>query len=120
MKTRSGFVSNSSSSSFIIMGVPLNESIEALMRKIVPPEADEEDWDYYDRYQSITGLSVLYTERPHAYLVGQIIADVGSDGDYLEFKEYSIYDLEILASNVMRQLGLGDLQPKLMMGTRPS
>lgn len=102
------------------MGIPLTPSIEGLMNGIVPKEQDEADWDYYDRFQAKTGLGILYTEKPHKHLIGRILADVGSDGDYLEHQEYSIYDLEIMASEVMRELGLGDLQPKLMLGTRPS
>jgi hypothetical protein len=120
MKMRSGFVSNSSSSSFIVMGIPQTQDVEALMRKILPQEEGEENWEYENRFSEKTGLRSLYTERPHSNVIGKVIADVGSDGDYLEFEEFSVKQLELMASEVRTALGGGDIEPKLMLGTRPS
>lgn len=49
MKIRSGFVSNSSSSSFVLMGFEYSE--KDLLKKIGYVSEDEDDWD--DKFQAI-------------------------------------------------------------------
>jgi hypothetical protein len=122
MKTRQGFVSNSSSSSFVIVGAKLTKKLEAAIKKKLGISDDDDDWQYEkeDEIDKL-GISILYTEdtKDGCYTVGKILADVGSDGDFLETQSYSIDDLNKMAEKVRKVLG-DDVDVKLMMGTRPS
>jgi len=122
MKTRNGFVSNSSSSSFVIVGTKLTKKLENRLKEKLDVKPTDEDWQY-EKEDEIAklGISILYTEdsKDGCYTVGKVLADVGSDGDYLEKQSYSLEQLVIMAGAVRRVLG-NDTDIKLMMGTRPS
>lgn len=95
MKIRSGFVSNSSSSSFIILGVPSNESIEK------------------------EGIESLYVEGEDGdYINGYIIADYDPyEGD---FGEISSVDLHEKIEFIANTLEVEPNKVKLIYGVRPS
>ena len=121
MKTRNGFVSNSSSSSFVIVGTPLTKKLETRLKEKLGVKSDDEDWQY-EKEEEIEklGISILYTEGPGSgHTVGKVLADVGSDGDFLERQSYSIDQLNYMADQVRKVLG-EDVDIKLMLGTRPS
>ena len=100
MKVRNGFVSNSSSSSFIIIGVPSSTNIE---------EDDEQ--------MEKTGLSSLYVEMSeYDYITGIVLCD--SD-DYLEESTTSFLELQKMAQKVADALNVDISEVKLMTGTRP-
>jgi len=122
MKTRNGFVSNSSSSSFVIVGTPLTKKIETRLKEKLGVKPDEDEWQY-EREEEIEklGVSILYTsdDSDGSYTVGKVLADVGNDGDFLERKSYSIDQLNFMADQVRKVVG-EDVDVKLMLGTRPS
>jgi len=122
MKTRQGFVSNSSSSSFVIVGTKLTKKLEAAIKEKLGVAAGDDDWQYEkeDEIHKL-GIEILYTEdtKDGCYTVGKVLADVASDGDCLESQSYSIDDLTKMAKEVRKVLG-ENVDVKLMMGTRPS
>jgi hypothetical protein len=101
MKIRNGFVSNSSSSSFIIVGVKNNKPL------------DESDLP--------KGIESLYVEgSEYDYVTGIVLADVSDDGDYLEEKSISFSEINEMAEKVSTALNVDIDEVKLIMGTRPS
>jgi len=113
MKIRQGFISNSSSSSFVVLGARLENK---------PESVSDEDWD--KMCEDLNSISVLYTESPSKYIVGKVLADISSDGGgYLEDMEVSLDDLQKDAKKVKKEvkkiLGI-DIEPKLISGTRPN
>ena len=92
MKIRSGFVSNSSSSSFIVLGVYSNDDAE------------------------IEGLDSVYIEgNEYEYAKGIVLADT----EY--FDEIGIEDLNISEKieEVSNLLGIDKSEIKLIYGSRP-
>lgn len=120
MKTRQGFVSNSSSSSFIVIGTKFTPTVEATLKARIPNPPDDDEWLYDGTISKLTdGLSVLYI-GDNERVIGDVLADVSSDcGDYLEPKDYTVAQLVEKIEKVQSVVGpLADV--KLMMGTRPS
>ena len=66
-------------------------------------------------------IKSLYIEgSKYDYVVGKVLADVGSDGDYLEEKGFSFGKLNEMAQEVATALDVDINEVKLLMGTRPS
>jgi hypothetical protein len=102
MKVRNGFVSNSSSSSFVILGVTRTNVDEDF-------DIDEEDLG--------EGIDTLYTESgDYDYVSGFILAD---GDEYLEDNELSFAELREMAEKVSKALDVDIEEVKLIMGTRP-
>jgi len=105
MKIRNGFVSNSSSSSFIMIGVPssaLNADIE----------------NDFDSHYEKDGLESLYVERRgYDYIVGHVLIDSGDeelgDGDI------TVDELILKSTEISNKLGVSIDKVKLYYGTRP-
>jgi hypothetical protein len=92
MKIRSGFVSNSSSSSFVMIGVYTNDET------------------------SIPGLRSLYLDdSDYTYAKGIVLAD----DEYMEYVNISIDKVQEHAKTVSEKLGIDISEVKLIAGTRP-
>lgn len=123
MKIRNGFVSNSSSSSFVIRGMKI-DSEEIIKTLNIPKSEIEEIEDDYDIYeflgQKFNGLSVeadgnYFGEIDYGTLViGKSLGDL-KDGDVTEFKDRTEEeDKEIL--DVFEKLGFkGKLSTYIQM-----
>ena len=116
MKIRNGFVSNSSSSSFVVLGARIAK----------PENVDEKVWEDLECGSPKYKINVLYHETQGGveYVVGQVLADVSSEcGGCLEDKDYPLKTLTTQAKSIKKYvkdiLGL-DITPSLIMGTRPS
>lgn len=97
MKIRNGFVSNSSSSSFVVIGVKRdNEDDEELLEEI--------------------GLSSLYVEADsYDYITGIVI----TDDEYMEISNTSFLELQEMAQKVADALKVDISEVELITGTRP-
>lgn len=99
MKIRNGFVSNSSSSSFVVVGVKRNGDSEEIMEnesfgnKIRSLYIDEKDFDF------VTGVVI-------------------SDNDELDRKSITFGELHEMANNVANALNVDINEVSLITGTR--
>lgn len=88
MKTRNGFVSNSSTSSFIVLGIKSDKDIKA------------------------EGIESIYSEDD-GYYIGVVL----DDDEYLD-REVSFTTLYEMAHKVSKSLSVSIDEVKLMAGTR--
>ncbi len=104
MKVRAGFVSNSSSSSFVVYGVELSESI----LKKIEDKLDEKHDLYDELYNLESSLKlkdvVFYSDTDFENdLIGISIADIHSDGDATKAKK-SLVELDKQADKLIEKL----------------
>jgi len=115
MKIRTGFVSNSSSSSFVVLGIKMDKETSEKLKKIYPPNT-KDDGLWWGRLSEEIGLEVIYNE-PHC-LIGESLTSCRDD--YMEDGEYDIKEIEKKAKKIEKALKGIDVPVKLFMGTRPS
>ena len=102
MKIRNGFVSNSSSSSFVILGVPKNGDYDELMENDNFPD----------------GIDAVYVESSgYDYVIGYTLTD---GEDYLDETSTSLSELKEMAQKVADYLKVDISDVQLITGTRPS
>lgn len=100
MKIRDGFVSNSSSSSFVIIGVKRNGDSEEIM----------ENENFGDKIESL-----YVEERDYDFITGIVL----SDNDELESTCTTFEEFQEMAQKVANALNVNINEVKLITGCRP-
>lgn len=127
MKERIGFVSNSSSSSFVAVGVKLDDSFDIDKKKILKEVfRSEKDLDAMDEYalddaffEAEYDSEYLIDEEGYEGTIMKIIADAGSDGDDWSEEELDFSDLQSMGEDIIKTFCLPvDSKIKLFVGTR--
>jgi hypothetical protein len=105
MKTRNGFVSNSSSSSFVVLGAKISQNELETMGWL--------DEDFCYTHKQPQGISILYIDGFDEHLVGIQLCESEEWG--ITSAELTLDELKIKESNLQKILN----RPiKLFMGTR--
>ena len=119
MKIRNGFISNSSSSSFVIIGATLTKQLETKLIKQLELSQTEIDEDGISEVlNGKIGLDVLHTEdsTSNCYSIGKLIADGLDD---MGVESMSLAKLTAHIDKIKEILG-EDADVKLIYGCRPS
>jgi hypothetical protein len=116
MKIRNGFVSNSSSSSFVLIGCRLTDTIKSNIISKAPEGIDPDD---FTEIAEALDIGYVYTEEKDGDLIGDILAY--SEEDFYETNEYDIDQLinqDLLSK--LSKYGVDKKDIKLYTGFHPT
>lgn len=118
MKIRVGFVSNSSSSSFIIIGAKINfDDVVKLMNNSQQKVDSDDYYEEMEKYVKELGLQMLYNDGD--YLIGNVLANIRDDeGSQLPSMEFSSKDLQEKIELIKKKINNKKFPVKLYLGTR--
>lgn len=91
MKIRTGFVSNSSSSSFCMCGITIDDGIE---KEYINCDDDDFDQDIFYNLEDSDDLLVYHPEGFYAWYIGKSLSSMDDNQTLKEFKK-EVYNLLI-------------------------
>ncbi len=117
MKLRKGFVSNSSTSSFVIIGYEIDEvDLVALVKKITdkPDEWFDEDGDWIYEVDTVSGFSVFNLSEEGELYIGVQPLDI--DENSISEAEIDLAEITTKMDKLKALLGTSE-SPKIYGGT---
>ena len=122
MKARIGFVSNSSSSSFVLVGYKLKEEKRLdILKKLFPKFKDLDEDALNEKYWDQEKIMIL--EGPDdgvakgTIVVGKIISEINSESYEMQERDMDFKELEESVSEIKELLDIKE-SPRLITGTR--
>lgn len=112
MKIRSGFVSNSSSTSFVLVGIEMPEDHQKRL------ESMDDPWEFIEKFTEDTGLDILFQDEYK--LIGKRIASASSDGESLPDKSLSVDNIVQKITELLEKCGFKKPQLRIFTGTYAS
>ena len=121
MKVRTGFVSNSSTSSFCVIGFMIKDkSLENVMKK----EGFEECYELGEQLgekNMVAWSGSDYGVKDGHTIVGRLLMDISDDGDECESKEFDLDKISKELEDIKKRFNIADsVKPKIYTGTRCS
>ena len=121
MKMRSGFVSNSSTSNYIVIGVKVHEELlKRLVKQFnIDPELEISDagWEVAEYLESDQLIQYYHVDGEED-IIGKPIGNF--DDDYLETASLDFREIDKIVREIAGRLGVDPDDIGLHMGCRPS
>jgi hypothetical protein len=121
VKISTGFISNSSTTSFALLGYKMTRARAHELIDALALDPEEETWDITDRLDLGYVSEISYSSRDEVLevLLGKFLLKINSDDSCTEEAEFDIVALTAEVEELGRQWGMED-KPHMFTGTYSS